>query len=1184
MRSSCSPVNALDTPSSPCTTISRAELVVRRGGFESLVIYDCRHRHTEHGHPGPTSSRRRRRPPRWEAFFLSSSSLCGTVCSRISRFTFSVSISAMTNDDAGLPHQDHLAQKWHRCRARHVRSVCKSSRTGRRSGGYVLGGWASAVAGMDSGGGARIVGGDLPFLFRHSNETPEWGEGREDWLGSWTAGWMVFGAHVSLGGASSWGIGMEWRWGEGLGFGPWYKAAPLSPTDTVAAHQHSLDVVPPPSRRAVACRGLDMLRASGSGNGLLCTGERRGTRAGATSRGRETSGWPEARRRRFLGANGRHLGVAAKARVCNSKVILSQSISRLKAGVSRSGISGTIRVLAAWPPVGFLGRQSVDRKRARLPPETYPVLATHLGIDPLKRAFSQISARVTSGPHPPLPPSSLTALIGGASDDPFGAYHPVFDLSSSPEPEALPSPPNDNDDEITTRTMELPSSRRRPTRIRTPGKPSRQRTKWPIRATTNRKRVVFLGSRDKGKGRAVEDSDDEVVSKLREMVLQTMGCTPRRLWEGGKSHVPKEVYGVSDSIDEESVEIIETYVEEGSGELSIRATGVPSVSEQNIGGQYDASFAAPIFVDDNGAIHQPIQNAVAGPSSNPQTRGYHQPRQDQQHIAVPFGNPVFPPNFESWMSDMRDVFRDALPNDINRQVQQVPIVDPGPTPALASRDYEERAYEGDDATCPIATSIEGFGDRGTSLGEVRVLVGAMWAVGDCQRGLPRDGSSGRGDVRLRLAGAVYTSPNGEWGVHQRGSREVGYTEGRALRPLRGGTDLGGICRRMWVRADLTKPSGYGARVCFDEGDGSGIVLATKGCVSGMVAGPYVEKQEGPGRVPTEGAATATRGASKADLAKWMDNEDPERDTRSARQVVKHPPHTIVCVYSAQSQPPDLATETRNFCSLIPAELRVASSLSNYPLSSSHLRSPDLLGNNISDMQISSFTLASTVHPVSRKSIRRLEAIQVRAHPASHKLVTRHPTCSSIQATQHVGVARNAHNHNTPGDLGAGAHWRKMASSQADTRRRTLKQPSSRVTSNSVPLRWTASMHDPANTSIGTAVTRGKDFCRDLVILGDPHRAHPGATVSSIWQVRHFYIPQHILTCLFAEKIAVLVVRVPEVRRSANPTGVPESVQYHRFTIGFVCALTPADFSLTVPHPPVLHLFCRHIRFMQTREK
>ncbi|KAF6742835.1 hypothetical protein DFP72DRAFT_1103305 [Ephemerocybe angulata] len=185
MRSSCSPVNALDTPSSPCTTISRAELVVRRGGFESLVIYDCRHRHTEHGHPGPTSSRRRRRPPRWEAFFLSSSSLCGTVCSRISRFTFSVSISAMTNDDADYRTKTTLRRNGtdvvHDVRRSStsrlltfahgldVRSVCKSSRTGRRSGGYVLGGWASAVAGMDSGGGARIVGGDLPFLFRHSN-------------------------------------------------------------------------------------------------------------------------------------------------------------------------------------------------------------------------------------------------------------------------------------------------------------------------------------------------------------------------------------------------------------------------------------------------------------------------------------------------------------------------------------------------------------------------------------------------------------------------------------------------------------------------------------------------------------------------------------------------------------------------------------------------------------------------------------------------------------------------------------------------------------------------------------------------------------------------------------------------------------------------------------------------------
>ncbi|KAF6742836.1 hypothetical protein DFP72DRAFT_1103313 [Ephemerocybe angulata] len=812
-----------------------------------------------------------------------------------------------------------------------------------------------------------------------------------------------------------------------------------------------------------------------------------------------------------------------------------------------------------------------------------------------------------------------------------GAYHPVFDLSSSPEPEALPSvrhgsirPYHPSTSRLTTTTTKLPpepwSFQQQTAPYPDPNAGKTVTTAYEVADSSDdeSEEVVFLGSRDKGKGRAVEDSDDEVVVEVERDGAFRRWDVPLDGYGRGKSHVPKEVYGVSDSSDEEvvvlerrdkgkgramewdrdqSVEIIETYVEEGSGELSIRATGVPSVSEQNIGGQYDASFAAPIFVDDNGAIHQPIQNAVAGPSSNPQTRGYHQPRQDQQHIAVPFGNPVFPPNFESWMSDMRDVFRDALPNDINRQVQQVPIVDPGPTPALASRDYEERAYEGDDATCPIATSIEGLG--------IGVVVADTVGFDNANTKLTK-----------------------------------GYTEGRALRPLRGGTDLG------------ASVGGYGARVCFDEGDGSGIVLATKGCVSGMVAGPYVEKQEGPGACADRGRGDSYEGREgsktyggttvviETGRGEWrgecdrmglgrgwimtrdervpaitsrchrslgiFGGKDPERDTRSARQVVKHPPHTIVCVYSAQSQPPDLATETRNFCSLIPAELRVASSLSNYPLSSSHLRSPDLLGNNISDMQISSFTLASTVHPVSRKSIRRLEAIQVRAHPASHKLVTRHPTCSSIQATQHVGVARNAHNHNTPGDLGAGAHWRKMASSQADTRRRTLKQPSSRVRhilparspdgflschrhftpskSNSVPLRWTASMHDPANTSIGTAVTRGKDFCRDLVILGDPHRAHPGATVSSIWQVRHFYIPQHILTCLFAEKIAVLVVRVPEVRRSANPTGVPESVQYHRFTIGFVCALTPADFSLTVPHPPVLHLFCRHIRFMQTREK
>ncbi|KAF6759266.1 hypothetical protein DFP72DRAFT_1102545 [Ephemerocybe angulata] len=299
-----------------------------------------------------------------------------------------------------------------------------------------------------------------------------------------------------------------------------------------------------------------------------------------------------------------------------------------------------------------------------------------------------------------------------------GAYHPVFDLSSSPEPEALPSvrhgsirPYHPSTSRLTTTTTKLPpepwSFQQQTAPYPDPNAGKTVTTAYEVADSSDdeSEEVVFLGSRDKGKGRAVEDSDNEVVVEVERDGALRRWDVPLDGYGRGKSHVPKEVYGVSDSSDEEvvllemrdkgkgramewdrdpSVEIIGTYVEEGSGELSIRATGVPSVSEQNIGGQYDASFAAPIFVDDNGAIHQPIQNAVAGPSSNPQTqqvfdRGYHQPRQDQQHIAVPFGNPVFPPNFESWMSDMRDVFRDALPNDINRQVQQVPIVDPGPT-------------------------------------------------------------------------------------------------------------------------------------------------------------------------------------------------------------------------------------------------------------------------------------------------------------------------------------------------------------------------------------------------------------------------------------------------------------------------------------------------------------------------
>ncbi|KAF6742842.1 hypothetical protein DFP72DRAFT_1081225 [Ephemerocybe angulata] len=159
----------------------------------------------------------------------------------------------------------------------------------------------------------------------------------------------------------------------------------------------------------------------------------------------------------------------------------------------------------------------------------------------------------------------------------------------------------------------------------------------------------------------------------------------------------------------------------------------------------------------------------------------------------------------------------------------------------------------------------------------------------------------------------------------------------------------------------------------------------------------------------------------------------------------------------------------------------------------------------------------------------------------------------------------------------------------------------------IPFRSVASMHDTANTSIGTAVTRGKDFCRDLVILeyfecGRVHRrsrllAHPlpinstalaecegalacfevhSTTSQSHPSPRiHFccYFVKETLTELTlappyrgsGKKSPFWVVRVPEVRRSANPkipivcvisTGVPESVQYHRFTIGFECALTP----------------------------
>ncbi|KAF6742838.1 hypothetical protein DFP72DRAFT_1103317 [Ephemerocybe angulata] len=1347
MRSSCSPVNALDTPSSPCTTISRAELVVRRGGFESLVIYDCRHRHTEHGHPGPTSSRRRRRPPRWEAFFLSSSSLCGTVCSRISRFTFSVSISAMTNDDADYRTKTTLRRNGtdvvHDVRRSStsrlltfahgldVRSVCKSSRTGRRSGGYVLGGWASAVAGMDSGGGARIVGGDLPFLFRHSNTcvacagTPEWGEGREDWLGSWTAGWMVFGAHVSLGGASSWGIGMEWRWGKGLGFGPWYKAAPLSPTDTVAAHQHSLDVVPPPSRRAVA-------------RSRHAEGERERKwpivhgRTEGDSRGRNVSRpgneWmPEARRRRFLGANGRHLGVAAKARVCNSKVILSQSISRLKAGVSKKRDLRDDPRVGRVAPVGFLG-------------QTYP---------------------------------SLTALIWRASDDPFGAYHPVFDLSSSPEPEALPSvrhgsirPYHPSTSRLTTTTTKLPpepwSFQQQTAPYPDPNAGKTVTTAYEVADSSDdeSEEVVFLGSRDKGKGRAVEDSDDEVVVEVERDGAFRRWDVPLDGYGRGKSHVPKEVYGVSDSSDEEvvvlerrdkgkgramewdrdqSVEIIETYVEEGSGELSIRATGVPSVSEQNIGGQYDASFAAPIFVDDNGAIHQPIQNAVAGPSSNPQAqqvfdRGYHQPRQDQQHSAVPFGNPVFPPNFESWMSDMRDVFRDALPNDINRQVFHSPpssIIGPGAqTDSITPYDYDydyatmnegaaaqgarmvgRRSIRSEDgarmgATAAFVSKERGAGclaliatrhaqwgrslertirevRRGDTGFRVREWAHSVrWAMvdmlGEARRGT--DGTAGRGWTGVLGCGEsdgdmMAKRPSGcqgvlswwrwwakvepmEGGQRWDGRRQVGCGGDKAVVGDDGETPFG----RQWS----TLKEEYDEWRLEDEG--------------GTTSAHSVHVREGGNN------AWVRRRRTESGHNGWVPTRD-ERDrgyhprlTEGARRSqtgarLKHPPHTIVCAYSAQS-PLDLAIETRNFCSLIPAEFRpfcqqtlelCLLTFTPPPTSArrtsihtvfvtQHHRTQHALNRSQTTQDASTLSRRTAIpvwqssfltftaqaltpdrnasgcqqqHPVFRNKIRHVKTI----------LVPYKPLSTSESPAMHTTTTHLA----TSGLERTGGRWRAAKRTHVDgpssnpqvayvifsqLARRTdfcrviaISPHPSPIPFRSVGLpactipptppsglpslagrisvvTWSFSLttvvteyfecgrvprrsrllaHPLPINSTALAECEGALACFE--VHSTTSQSHPSPRI-------HFYcyFVKETLTELTlappyrrsGKKSPFWVVRVPEVRRSANPkipivcvisTGVPESVQYRRFMIGCECALTPADFSLTVPHPP-----------------
>ncbi|KAF6742833.1 hypothetical protein DFP72DRAFT_859848 [Ephemerocybe angulata] len=498
------------------------------------------------------------------------------------------------------------------------------------------------------------------------------------------------------------------------------------------------------------------------------------------------------------------------------------------------------------------------------------------------------------------------------------------------------------------------------------------------------------------------------------------------------------------------------------------------------------------------------------------------------------------------------------------------------------------------------------------------------------RGVKTCGSSWR-ERRIRRRtrmGVGSTAPTGHAAAGKLQIGEDGtrvYTEGRALWQSRGGTDLA-----------------VGWDVDVDMGEGDRWVSKTYG-------GTTVVIETG-------------RGEWRGDHF----TEDPERNTRSARQVVKHPPHTIVCAYSAQSQPLGLAIETRNFCSLIPAEFRPFCQQTlelcfltfNPPPTSArrtsihtvfvtqHHRTQHALNRSQTTQDASTLSRRTAIpvwqssfltftaqaltpdrnasgcqqqHPVFRNKIRHVKTI----------LVPYKPLSTSESPAMHTTTTHLA----TSGLERTGGRWRAAKRTHVDgpssnpqvayvifsqLARRTdfcrviaISPHPSPIPFRSVGLpactipptppsglpslagrisvvTWSFSLttvvteyfecgriprrsrllaHPLPINSTALAECEGALACFE--VHSTTSQSHPSPRI-------HFYcyFVKETLTELTlappyrgsGKKSPFWAVRVPEVHRSANPkipivcvisTGVPESVQYHRFTIGFVCALPPA---------------------------
>ncbi|KAF6750056.1 hypothetical protein DFP72DRAFT_852027 [Ephemerocybe angulata] len=264
-----------------------------------------------------------------------------------------------------------------------------------------------------------------------------------------------------------------------------------------------------------------------------------------------------------------------------------------------------------------------------------------------------------------------------------------------------------------------------------------------------------------------------------------------------------------------------------------------------------------------------------------------------------------------------------------------------------------------------------------------------------------------------------------------------------------------------------------------------------------------------------------------------DYSDRGYSTRQNGARLKHPPHTIVCAYSAQRQPLDLAIESRM-------------TLQGHSSSSATIHSMPRLASARSPAR---------PHPVFRKSIRRVKAIPVRPiMPAATPILRKKVYCVKTMPDS--------------------------TDPQVDDTSRTLARRMNfcRVIAipphpRSIPFRSVASMHHPTTTPIRTAVTRGKH----ISVMTWSFSSHPSPRI-------HF-------CCYFVKETPSELALAPPYRESENPhfgrsTFLKPPQYFHLTTIDLECALSPAggrqvaDKNLaasTSPHPrapgPELNIQC-----------